>query len=141
MSTSDAFGYSCSHCFHIVQLRRWSKVWSLVFTPKMIAKNRKRPTHVLVHLFDDNIAYLSKLVKSFRSLRKICYAVNKEKEFLFFAKNLPFQPNKCKWSNMCPHPIFTALFRKVKSPETFRFVPYIIRRYGSTVSSLRFLYA
>ena len=41
---------------------------------------------ILTHTYQVccSIAYLSKLVKSFRSLRKICYAVNKEKEMLSF---------------------------------------------------------
>ena len=28
VSATDAFLYSCSHCFHVVQIRKWSNMWS-----------------------------------------------------------------------------------------------------------------
>ena len=28
VSATDTFLYSCSHCFHVVQIRKWSNMWS-----------------------------------------------------------------------------------------------------------------
>ena len=34
VSATDAFLYSCSHCFHVVQIRKWSNMWSFRFHVK-----------------------------------------------------------------------------------------------------------
>ena len=31
VSATNAFLYSCSHCFHVVQIRKWSNMWSFRF--------------------------------------------------------------------------------------------------------------
>ena len=65
VSATDAFLYSCSHCFHVVQIRKWSNMWSFRFSPKRVAKNQKRHTHVRIYSCTGSIAYLSKKVKCF----------------------------------------------------------------------------
>ena len=35
VSATNTFLYSCSHCFHVVQIRKWSNMWS----PRLHAKN------------------------------------------------------------------------------------------------------
>ena len=34
VSATDAFLYSCSHCFHVVQIRKWPNMWSFRFHAK-----------------------------------------------------------------------------------------------------------
>ena len=112
VSRNGAFVCSCEHCFHVVRVCRWSKMWSnAVFCDDHIFIFSKRYTHVRVYSFKGSLAYYRELVKSFAdflsinilkcsfvfqfctlklhfkntrklflSLRKICYAVNKEKE-------------------------------------------------------------
>jgi len=55
VSATDAFLYSCSHCFHVVQIRKWSKVWSnAVFCGDHTLIFSKRYTHVRVYSFGSN---------------------------------------------------------------------------------------
>ena len=56
----------------------------------------KRYTHVRVYSLKGSVAYLSKLVNFFLSLRKIWYAVNKEKGFEKLAKISNKKPVKIK---------------------------------------------
>ena len=111
VSRNGAFVCSCEHCFHVVRVCRWSKMWSnAVFCADHIFIFSKRYTHVRVYPFKGSLAYYRELVKSFAdflsinilkcsfvfqfctlklhfkntsklflSLRKIWYAVNKEK--------------------------------------------------------------
>ena len=111
VSESDAFVCSCSHCFHVVQTRKWSNMWSFRFHVKNSYKKPKttypctysfvcrqysitsQKSQILCRFsfrkplkvqFCFSILHfkivLKKYERFFLSLRKICYAVNKEKE-------------------------------------------------------------
>ena len=41
VSATDAFLYSCSHCFHVVQIRKWSNMWSFRLQVKNGCKKSK----------------------------------------------------------------------------------------------------
>ena len=41
VSATDAFLYFCSHCFHVVQIRKWSKVWSKTNSRKKLTLKNK----------------------------------------------------------------------------------------------------
>ena len=41
VSATDAFLYSCSHCFHVVQIRKWSNMWSFRLHVKNGCKKSK----------------------------------------------------------------------------------------------------
>ena len=91
VSENDAFGCSPSHCFHVVQSRRWSKVWSSPFLWDMDAI-RKSKIRLHINSFSAVIiAYFKVIVKSLLSTLKICIAVVKEKpcekSWIYFRKS------------------------------------------------------
>ena len=51
VSATDAFVCSYFHCFHVVQIRKWSNMWSFRLHVKNGCKNWKRTTHVRIHSF------------------------------------------------------------------------------------------
>ena len=50
VSATDAFLYSCSHCFHVVQIRKWSNMWSFRLHVKNGCKKSKT-TYPCTYLF------------------------------------------------------------------------------------------
>ena len=86
-SEIDAFRCSRKHCFHIVQLRRWSKVWSTQNSKQKKQINisefhtigEQVVHHVQIFSSVVSLAYYQKLVKSLSSTRKNWGAVVKEK--------------------------------------------------------------
>ena len=89
VSATDAFLYSCSHCFHVVQIHKWSNMWSSPFRWDMDAI-RKSKIRLRKNSFSAvTIPYISTIVKRLLSTLKICIAVVKENarrkkpEFIF----------------------------------------------------------
>ena len=77
-SKNDAFGCSYKHCFHVVQLCRWSKLWSSPFLWDMDAI-RKSKIRLRKNSFSAVIIpYISAIVKCLLSTLKNCGAVVKE---------------------------------------------------------------
>ena len=91
MSENDAFGCSCKHCFHVVQSRRWSKMWSSPFRWDMDAIRKSRIRLRINSFSAVIIAYFKVIVKSLLSTLKICIAVVKEKpcekSWIYFRKS------------------------------------------------------
>ena len=72
VSRNGAFVCSCEHCFHVVRVCRWSKMWSnAVFCADHIFIFSKRYTHVRVYSFKGSLAYYRELVKSFADFLSI----------------------------------------------------------------------
>ena len=77
-SKNDAFGCSYKHCFHVVGLCRWSKLWSIPFRWDMDAI-RKSKIRLHINSFSAVIiAYFKVIVKRLLSTLKNCIAVVKE---------------------------------------------------------------
>ena len=105
VSEIDAFGCSPSHCFHVVRIRRWSKVWSSPFLWDMDAI-RKSKIRLHINSFSAVIiAYFKVIVKRLLSTLKICIAVVKEnarqKRWIYFRKSagLPISSVVCCCAN------------------------------------------
>ena len=97
VSENDAFGCSCQHCFHVVQLRRWSKMWSSPFLWDMDAI-RKSKIRLHINSFSAVIiAYFKVIVKSLLSTLKICIAEVKENAS---RKKLDLFSKKCWTSSL-----------------------------------------
>ena len=79
LSENHAFHTSYKHCFHIVQSRRWSKMWSSSFRWDMDAIKKSRIRLRKNSFSAVIIPYINVIVKSLLSTRKICIAVVKEK--------------------------------------------------------------
>ena len=101
VSENDAFGCSYKHCFHVVGLCRWSKLWSSPFRWDMDAI-RKSKIRLLINSFSVVIIpYISAIVKRLFSTRKICIAGVKEKlrekSWIYFRKSagLPLSSVVC----------------------------------------------
>ena len=78
VSEINAFGCYCTHYFHIVRSRRWSKLWSSPFRWDMDAI-RKSKIRLRKNSFSAVIIpYISTIVKRLLSTRKNCIAVVKE---------------------------------------------------------------
>ena len=91
VSENDAFGCSYKHCFHVVQSRRWSKMWSSPFRWDMDAI-RKSKIRLRKNSFSAVIIpYISTIVKRLLSTCKNCIAVVKEKpcekSWIYFRKS------------------------------------------------------
>ena len=72
VSRNGANPCSSKHCFHVVRVCRWSKMWSnAVFCGDHIFIFSKRYTHVRVYSFKGSLAYYRELVKSFADFLSI----------------------------------------------------------------------
>ena len=91
VSEINAFGCYCTHYFHIVRSRRWSKMWSSPFRWDMDAIRKSRIRLRINSFSAVIIAYFKVIVKSLLSTLKICIAVVKEKpcekSWIYFRKS------------------------------------------------------
>ena len=81
-SENGAFGCSCQHCFHIVGLCRWSKLWSSRFWWDQNAVRKSRIQLPINAYSVVIIPYLRKLCKSLSSKRKNYIVIFKEKTYI-----------------------------------------------------------
>ena len=109
VSEIGAFRCSCKHCFHTVQVCRWSKVWSTHFLNRQSKPKIFEPhtiKRLIVHPVSSypsavSIPYFERLVKRLLSTRKNCGAVVKEKplrkSWIYFRKSagLPLSSVVC----------------------------------------------
>ena len=101
VSENDAFGCSYEHCFHVVQSRRGSKLWSIPFRWNMDAIGKSKIRLRINSFSVVIIPYLERIVKSLLSILKICIAVVKEKlrekSWFYFRKSagLPLSSVVC----------------------------------------------
>ena len=96
VSKINAFECSYKHCFHVVQSRRWSKLWSSPFRWAMDAI-RKSKIRLRKNSFSAVIIpYISTIVKRLLSTCKNCIAVVKEKprekSWIYFRKRSGLYP-------------------------------------------------
>ena len=135
MSRNGANPCSCEHCFHVVRVCRWSKMWSnAVFCADHIFIFSKRYTHVRVYSFKGSLAYYRELVKSFAEFLSInilkcsfvfqfctlkLYFKNTRKLFPFATQNLIRSKQRKGNLEKLPYTMYSIKVGKIEKFDLF----------------------